>query len=183
MKSLVATLAVMLVAATSAVAQNKILAETSGDMNGDHVADRVQLIQANDDGDVDLAIYLSAGGKAPDKPTLVKKTFGWTGSMAGQTPAATINARGSLILTFENDSVGRDRWQTRYTIAWRDGALVVAGYTHSERDTLDPKAGGSCDINFLTGRGKRGVAAVTVPAGGVKLESWTDAAIPKACTF
>mgnify|MGYP001598475445 CR=1 FL=1 len=176
-------LVVMLLRAISAAAQNKILAEASGDINGDKVADRVQITQANDDGDVDLAIYLSAGGKLPDKPTLAKNSFGWTGSMAGQTPTATINARGSLILTFENNSVGRDRWQTRYTIAWRNNALVVAGYTHSERATLDPEAGGSCDINFLTGKGKRNMAPVTVPAGGLPLASWTEASIPKACLF
>ncbi|MGH6979879.1 MAG: hypothetical protein ACREFC_01610 [Stellaceae bacterium] len=183
MKTPAALLVAMLIAASSAVAQDKILADVTGDINGDKVADRVQLIRADDDGDVDLAIYLSGGGKLPAKPTLVQKAFGWTGNMAGQTLAATINARGSLILTFENDAVGRDRWQTRYTIAWREGKLVVAGYTHSERDTLDPKAGRICDINFLTGKGKRGGTAVTVPAGGVTLASWTDASIPKACAF
>lgn len=174
---------IAMLATTAAHAMGKILAEATGDINGDGLADRAQLIQSNDDGDVDLAIYLSADGKLPDKPTLVKSALGWTGTMAGQTPSLAINKRGSLVASFENDSIGRNRWQTQFVIAWRDGMLAVAGYRHGERDTLDPSAGGRCDVNFLTGKGSRNSDTKTVPRRGVPLAGWSDTDVPAFCKF
>jgi hypothetical protein len=183
MKSWVVAASVALLAAPAAHAAGTVIAEASGDIDGDGIPDRAQLLQANDDGDVDLAIYLSAGGKLAAKPTLVKSALGWTGTMAGQTPSLAINARGSLIASFENDSIGRDRWQTRYVLAWRKGALVVAGYSHSEHDTLNPKAGGNCDVNFLTGKGSRNSKPMTVPAHAMPLADWSDKDLPAFCNF
>jgi len=159
----------------------KTIAGVAGDINGDGVADRAVLI--DNDGDVDLAVYLSSGGKLPAEPTLYKKAFGWTGAMAGTEPEIKINPRGSLIVVFRNDAIGRDRWRMQFTVAWRDNALVVAGYAYEFHDTLDLKHRGACDLNLLTGQGTRDGKTVKVAAGSMPLAGWTDDSAPAPCKF
>ncbi|MDQ2104338.1 hypothetical protein [Azospirillum isscasi] len=158
-----------------------VIAEITADLDGDGVPDRAVLADA--DSEVGLAVYLSVGGRLPAEPTVYNPAIGWSGGIAGQTPALTVNARGALVAVFENASVGRNRWSQRLTIAFRKGELVVAGYTYAARDTLDPKGGGNCDINFLSGKGTRNGKTVTVSSGPVPLAAWSDQSIPAACTF
>jgi hypothetical protein len=54
-----------------------------------------------------------------------------------------------------NESIGRDRWRQTLTVAWRDDTFVLAGFTYSWYDTLDPEKSGTCDVNLLTGKGER----------------------------
>lgn len=157
------------------------VAELSADLNGDGVADRVVL--SGEDDEVDVALHLSAGGRVPDKPTLFKRAVGWRGAMAGTEPSMSATARGSLVLVFQNESIGRDRWRQQLTIAVRDGAIVVAGYTYVARDTLDPKNGFTCDLNLLSGKGQRNGKPFTVAIKPLLLADWDDTTIPKECAF
>jgi hypothetical protein len=159
--------------------EKKVIAETKGDIDGDGREDRVQLITANDSGDLDLAIYLSSEKPSKDKPSFYKKEFGWGDDM--RMPGASITDKGSLILEFSNYAIGRNKWSTRFTIVYRQNKLLVAGYTHEEHDSLDPKNQFSCDINLLTGKGVSNGKNVKVPAGGIELAHWTDNKIPKQC--
>ena len=109
--------------------------------------------------------------------------FGWTGAMAGTEPRISVNKAGSLVVEFQNDSIGRDRWSRRFTIAFRGGALVVAGYNYEARDTLDPHGGGNCDLNLLSGHGTRNGKPIKLAAGPVPLSAWTDQSAPKSCDF
>lgn len=157
------------------------VAELSADLNGDGVPDRV--VMSGEDDEVDVTVYLSEGGRLPDKPTLHKQAVGWKGAMAGTEPSMSATPRGSLILVFQNDSVGRDRWRQQLTIAVRNGALVVAGYTYTARDTLDPKNGFTCDVNLLSGKGQRNGKPFTVPTTPLPLADWNDTTIPPECAF
>jgi hypothetical protein len=171
-------------AAVAAPAPKKeVLAEVFADLNGDGVKDRAVLLHAPDGDDVDLAIYLSAAGAAPAKPSLYKTALGWTGAMAGATPELSVNKAGSLVILFQNDSIGRDRWSQQLTIAYRGGALVVAGYDYTSRDTLAPSQGGNCDVNYLSGRATRNGRAVKFSAGSIRLSDWTDKSAPAFCSF
>jgi hypothetical protein len=179
----VLTGAVLGCAAPAAAATKAVLAEVSADLNGDGVTDRAVLMHAPDGDDVDLAIYLSAAGKLPAQPTLYKTAFGWTGDMAGTEPEISVNKAGSLVVVFQNDAVGRDRWSRRFTIAFRAGALVIAGYDYTARDTLNPAGGGNCDLNFLSGHGTRNGKPIKLAAGAIPLSAWTDQSAPKSCDF
>jgi len=161
----------------------QVLAQVSADLNGDGVADRAVLLHDPDGDDVDLAIYLSASGKTPSQPSLYKTAFGWTGAMAGTEPEISVNKSGSLVVVFQNDAVGRDRWRQQFTIAFRGGALVVAGYDYQARDTLRPSGGGSCDLNFLADRGTRNGKSLKLAGGPTRLSDWTDTSAPAACSF
>ena len=92
-----------------------------------------------------------------------------------------VNGRGSLVVSSENDAIGRDRWHQALTVALRDGRFVVVGITRDSHDTLDPKAGGSCDLNLATGRGTAMGKPVTVAAAPVPLADWSDDKLPKLC--
>jgi hypothetical protein len=147
------------------------------------VTDRAVLLHDADGDDVDLAIYLSAGGKAPSQPTIYKAALGWTGDMAGTMPEISVSKAVSLVVVFQNDAIGRDRWRRQFTIAVRGGDLVVAGYDSEARDTLEPRNGGNCDLNFLSGHGTRNGKPIKLPPGPIRLSAWTDESVPAACRF
>jgi hypothetical protein len=181
MKRMMAAMATILLLVPVAHGATKVVAEAIGDINGDGVKDRAQLIADGDD--VDVAVYLSAGGKLPAKPTVLKKALGDYSDVPGQEPELSISGKGSMIIVFKNEAIGRDRWHAQYTIAWRNGALVVAGYSFDYRDTLEPNRSGACDVNFLTGKGTALGKSITVPAHPVSLAAWGQSDIPAACQF
>ncbi|NCO86728.1 MAG: hypothetical protein GW886_08880 [Rhodobacterales bacterium] len=150
------------------------------DLNGDRRAE-VFTLQHNGDGSADLSIT-DTGGRG-----ILAQDIAWIGG-PGQEPELGLAPNGSVTLTSKNDSVGRNRWFLTLTIAWRDNAYRVAGYTYTWYDTLDLAAYGVCDINLLTGRGtaRIGDAAaqpVTVPRGAPAVTDWKEAAfrLPPAC--
>lgn len=77
---------------------------------------------------------------------------GWHGPLADTVPWLTLADNGALQLHSGNSSIGRGRWSTMLTIAFRGGDYRVAGVTHSWYDTLE-LSGSECDVNLLTGRG------------------------------
>lgn len=159
----------------------KVLAQVSADLNGDGVPDRAALLARDED--VDLVVTLSANGALPARPTITKPAFGWTGTMAGTEPGLSVNARGSLVVAFHNEAVGRGRWSQQVTIAYRNDQLVVAGYTYAEHDTLDPNAGGNCDVNFLSGKATRNGKPAATGLKPVPLTDWNEGQVPAACSF
>jgi hypothetical protein len=58
----------------------------------------------------------------------------------------------------------------------RDEQFLIAGISNSERDPLDPKAGGNCDINLLSGKGLRN-------GKPIPLSDWSDEKLPQECNF
>lgn len=162
-----------------------VIAVANLDFNNDAIMDRALLVRGEED--ADLLIFLGDG--APDappgrmKPALVRKGFVFMGAMWGTTPSLAVNDRGSLIVTSRNDSIGRNRWEQTLTVVWRNGEFLVVGVTRAERDTLDLKAGGKCDINLSTGKGTRNGKAVSVAARPVRVADWSDDSLPRECRF
>ena len=102
----------------------------------------------------------------------------WSGGLPGQRPELSLSPHGSLLLTSMNDAVGRDRWRLTLTIAHREGDWRVAGITYDWWDTIDPAAGGTCDVNLLSGRGvvvdRTGQREVEAPWPAPRLWDWRD---------
>lgn len=142
-----ALLALVLLAAAPAHAEpGAVLATAESDIDGDGKPDRFQLIDA--DGSATLKITMGSG------ETIVADQIAWVGGI-GQQPELAVTPQGSVQVISMNESIGRDRWHLTLTLAYRDGAVRVAGYTWNEYDTLDNDAWTDCDLNLLTGRGLR----------------------------
>ncbi|MBB4305211.1 hypothetical protein GGD81_004280 [Rhodobium orientis] len=158
------------VAAVSSFAQST--------MDGDLFRYRAVLVEV-DDG-ADLYIFADKGdgmelfAHAP--------SIAWRGDMFGQEPRLEVAANTSLRVISENSSVGRDRWEQVLTIAYRDKRFVVAGYTYSHYDTLDPAATGKCDVNLLSGRGIQDGRTFRTSMTALPVDEWTMDTSPPGCS-
>lgn len=181
--SLIATALLVTPAAQAEPDYSRVLdAETFSIENGE--TDRAVLV-ANGESSSDLYIYLNldnADGKAP-KPALVKKDAAWDGGIWGSRPSLETTARGSLLIKSESTGAGRDRWTQTLTVVYRNREFIVAGLTREAHDTLSPDAGHSCDLNFLSGKGKKDGKSVEIKTPAMKLVDWSDGELPKECRF
>lgn len=181
-------IAAMLVSATAAQAESDysrvIDTETLSFEDGD--TDRAALVENGDSG-ADLYIYRSLEPARdltkPTKPTLVKKDAAWSGGMWGTRPSLETNAKGSLLIKSENTGIGRDRLTQTLTIIYRNKEFIVAGLTRDAYDSLQPNSEHSCDLNFLSGKGKKDGKAIEVKYPAKKLADWSDGDLPKECAF
>ena len=141
----------------------------------------------NNDGDADLLIYLedrnASGVNRPMKLAVNKKAVAFHGAMGGMGASISGNGGHSFAVHSENIGVGRNKWEKKITIGERDGGFAVIGFTYKSFDGLDPKAGGSCDLNLGTGRGKRNGKDVSFSPAPIKLADWSDERTPKECKF
>lgn len=127
------------------------------DLTGDGLIDRAELHENFEGGTADLNIWVrQADG------TLALRTNAlsivWVGGV-GQQPKLKVTPHGSLLIQSMNESVGRNRWHQTLTVAWRDNAFALAGYTYDSFDTLDLSAASACDVNLLNGKGERSSGA------------------------
>jgi|GEM_PF-989863 len=140
---------------------------------------RYRAVLAEADEGADLYIYTDAGEGW--KQAVLAKNIVWRGGMYGQEPSMEAQEHGSLKIISENSAVGRDRWEQVLTIAYRGGEFLVAGYTYSYYDTLDPDANGLCDVNLLTGKGVLNGKAFMTTLGAIPARSWTMDTRPPEC--
>jgi hypothetical protein len=168
-------------AGDNTVRPEKVLSVVTADWNDDGSFDRAILIASETESDqADLLIYLS---DSPGTMRLAasKKNIAWRGAMWGTQPALESTGRGSLAIISANDAIGRNRWNQKLTVVYRNKAFAVAGYTYSDRDTLEPDVSSRCDVNFLTGKGVKNDKPFKMPAKAVSLADWSDASIPQEC--
>ncbi|MDL2407242.1 hypothetical protein PY650_16520 [Rhizobium calliandrae] len=193
MKSLACAL--ILLSATSAlhaedmVAPDRIIDAAIGDWNKDGKPDLALLALAppNDQADNTIGIYiylrdqehalLKLAAAAPDKISGSAEP----GGMVGQEPSIAALPNGSIAVTSQNDAIGRDRWHRTLTLAFRNNAFVVAGYTYDYRDTLNPDGGFTCDYNVLTGKATKGGKELKTDAKTIKIQDWNVDIGQKSC--
>jgi hypothetical protein len=152
--------------------------------NGD--TDRAVLVDNGDSG-ADLYIYRALepafDPAKPPKPALVKKNVAWSGGIWGSRPSLETSAKGSLLVKSENTGIGRDKWTQTLTVVYRNKEFIVAGLTRDAYDSLEPNASHSCDLNFLSGKGKKDGKPVEAKFPVKKLADWSDGDLPKECAF
>ena len=173
-------------AMAQAFAPERIIDAATGDWNKDDNQD-LALLVGPEDGGQDIGIYIYVRDK--DHPLLKLVTQApakiWGTSTLdgffGQEPSITALPSGSIAVTSQNSSIGRDRWEQTLTLAYRNGDFVVAGYTYTSYDTLKPDDGMKCDYNVLTGKVKRNDVASKVAPRFVTIQDWTDDTGPGPC--
>ncbi|HVK92713.1 MAG TPA: hypothetical protein VM468_15160 [Mycoplana sp.] len=163
---------------------DRIVAAATGDWNKDGSQDLAVIARPAEGGDEDngVYIYLADPGESRLKLKVAAPNKLW-GSlvMFGQEPGVSAMPNGSIRLTSQNSAVGRDRWSQSLTLAWRGAQFVVAGYSYSSHDTLDPGNSTECDLNVLTGKGTANGKAVTAKGAQIAFEVWDDEIGRKAC--
>lgn len=195
MKTLFAGLIVALgagAALADPIETNDIVAAVTGDFNKDGAQDLALLVRTDED--MDLRFFLQDKDGMYLKPAGValKKVWGTAApdSTVGQEPELVAMPNGSIQVITKNEAIGRDRWHQTLTLAYRNTDFIVAGFTYSYYDTLEPENSGNCDLNVLTGKG---VASKGDGKGGeIKLKisvqpefmpfkDWPDDGGMKAC--
>ncbi len=177
-------LCAQVVSAADAIDPERIVSAATGDWDKDGNADLAMLVSPGADSDADNAVYIYINND--DTRALTLKTIApnkiWGNlAMPGQVPSVTALPNGSILITSHNDSVGRDRWEQKLTVAYRNFDFVVAGYTYTSYDTLDSDNSSDCDINVLTGKGKSNGRAVSVTGKLIFLKDWNDDVGQTAC--
>ncbi|MCR6498581.1 hypothetical protein MUO32_06025 [Shinella sp. CPCC 101442] len=188
MKSLAAALVFSIALPAAAMAADfpadRIVAMASGDWNKDGMADLAVIATPGDDSGDDNGLYVYLAKPEENRLTLalsLPNSVWGNLTMYGQEPEVAALANGSFTLTTKNDSVGRDRWRQSLTVAYRNFDFIVAGYTYSAYDTLNPDGGGECDLNVLTGKGKSSGRPVAGQAQFVLLKDWQDEIARSIC--
>ena len=160
----------------------KALHEVTLDLDQDGKLDRAAVVEDPASGYAALYVFLGYGKGPLDlarKPTFLKKdlTSDPVTGLAG-------DGKGALILTFGRVGLGSNQYETRLTIVRRAGDFWIAGLTRSW-DMRDSSVG-SCDINYLTGKGvaARGNAKskpLKAKFRPIRLADWSEAKRPNAC--
>lgn len=168
--------------ANAAVSQD-VLGVVNSDLDDSGRAEVFTLLDTGT-GTADLQIDDTAMG------TVFAADIAWVGE-SGQIPSIALAGNGSVQVTSMNDAVGRDRWTLTLTIAYRNEAYRVAGYTYVWRDTLELANNGVCDVNLLTGQGEVSMDggpkqqfSQSLPA--MPVTDWTEMTIslpPDACQW
>ena len=163
--------------------QGEIISSVKTDWDGDGLRDTALLVPSKTEDDrATLLVYFA---KTSGKPQLEFEfnNLVWKGAMYGTQPALSVNDQGSLVIESGNDAIGRGRWNQKITAIYENNLFMVAGFTYTYRDTLDLSAGGTCDVNFLTGRGVRSDKDFRVSKQLQSLLDWTEESAPKECQF
>jgi hypothetical protein len=126
------------------------------DMDHDGRMDRAVVVQDPDSGEAVLTIYLAGDQKLDPsrKPTFVKKAV-----TEGRILELAAKGKGSLAITSCFGCGANKSWEETLTIVYRGGKFLVAGFSRNWDWNVQKADGsvettlGSCDINYLTGKG------------------------------
>lgn len=143
------------------------------------------ILVSNEESAADLCIFQETGSlldeNIPFERALLKRDAAWCGRMAGTQPWLEVNDQGHLLIHSGNEAIGRHRWAQTLTVTYLANDFVVARIQYEERDTLNPKAAGSYDINFLKQTGKRNGKPISISTAAPKLAIWSDESRPTEC--
>lgn len=160
---------------------DRVLSVVTTDWNEDGLADRAILLAGKED---NADFYLFEGNDYSESAakTLItaRPALVWMGSMWGTKPELKLGPKNALQIISQNESIGRDRWNETLTVIRRNGVYVVAGYTYNSRDTLDPDAYSTCDINYLNGKALVNGKSVKHRLPLQTLQAW-QGNLPKIC--
>jgi hypothetical protein len=164
--------------------EGTLIAALTGTWPGDGGRHLVTLVAGAEPDGVDLVIH--APGPRGLETSLRVQNAVWGGPMYGQTPGLEPRSDTSFVITSENTAIGRGAWSAGVTVAWRGGEWVVAGFTWSFFDRVDPDALGRCDVNLLAGTWEREDGATrTSGRDGPRafpLAALDAAFLPEVCT-
>ena len=97
----------------------------------------------------------------------------WGGRFHGHEPSIKALENGSIAITTQNSSIGREHWKHTLSLAWRNDRFLVAGLTFSFHDTSQEEhVSLICDLNLLTGKGIVNGRPTTFVPLSLTLDEW-----------
>lgn len=173
--------------ALEALRRDAVVSVITGDWNDDGNEDAA-IISAPGDGGTDygVSVYLKDRPDGRLRQAFERLEFLWgADTIAGQEPALQVVPNGSFMIITKNDSIGRNRWRQKLTIAYRDSAFFVAGFTYEHFDTLNLKERGpdTCDLNLFSGKGFVNEGSIAFPGKKISLSEWADDTGLNLCDF
>ncbi len=173
-------------AAELLISPKQVIGTITHDWNDDGGMDRAILFIVPDNDDASLVIYLSNPDDIGMAQSALVPGIAWVGGLWGQQPELSLNGASSLIVTSMNEGCCRTRWNQKLTIAFRKGQFIVAGYTHNDRDTIELENYGTCDVNFLAGKGEVSRGGKAKKRFRTKIRSspliqWNQDLVPAEC--
>jgi hypothetical protein len=171
--------------ASEMIDPERIASVTTGDWDGDGDIDLAMLVRpTQEQGTAKNAIYILLSNPlagSMEVATLAKDKVEGDFIYVGN--EATISARpnGSILVSTKNGAEGQRHYEQKLTLAYRNFQFVVAGYTFTRSDDNGVENFMSCDLNVLTGKGKRDGAEFSVAPQFTTIEDWNDDMGTAAC--
>ncbi|MFK0690734.1 hypothetical protein ACFX5Q_21395 [Mesorhizobium sp. IMUNJ 23033] len=165
MRSILFGLALLLSTSTMAepIESQKIITAATGDFNRDGATDLVMIVETQPSDPMDVHFFLGDKEHNYLKPAGVvrEQVYGeWNGydrpgyENSDTEPELTALPNGSIKFYLPAMPQGSERTNKTLTVAWREGAFIVAGFAYDHDDALKENSKSSCDYNVLTGKGK-----------------------------
>lgn len=147
-----------------------------GDWNRDGLDDLAILAvtQPEENMEIGVHVFLRDGERGFLKPALSVPDKVWGSRFHGHEPSIRALENGSIAITTQNSSIGREHWTHTISLAYRNGRFLVAGLTFSSHDTRQEDEELICDLNLLTGRGIINDRPTTFRPLSLTLEEWSD---------
>lgn len=187
------------IALSEPIETQKIITALTGDWNGDGGTDLALIVQTEPTEPMDMHFFLRDIEHNYLKPVEVVRDqiLGeWNGydrpgyENSDTEPELTALPNNSIRLFLPALPIGSQRTNQTLTIAYRDGAFVVAGFSYDSEDYLKENTKAGCDLNVLTGKGEssktneNGTTSklpVSVPGRVIPFANWSFATGLSAC--
>lgn len=153
---------------------DQVFSVATGDWNSDDAPDTVIILKVDEGEQFDVLFYLSDEYRRLKLHDYVQDMVWGASAMFGQEPWVSVRENGSIIIGSQNSAIGRNRWEQKLTIIYRQSQFIVAGFTYSYYDTLDLNASGECDLNLMTGKGFVNGEPVRFPKQKFSVEHFTN---------
>lgn len=153
--------------------------ELSYDFNHDGIEDVIKLLPAAPKSDYHELVISLSNKKEFNIMTNRRLVYAFSN------PGASLELldNGSFKIMIDHSGAGRSASLREYTISFRHEKFVLSGLTVSEYDRIDPEAGGSCDLNLLTGDGERNSKPIRTKISKQDFALVSFDWIPKECKF
>ncbi|AZV20974.1 hypothetical protein [Mesorhizobium sp. M7A.F.Ce.TU.012.03.2.1] len=177
----------------------KIVTAVTGDFNGDGAVDLAMVVETEPGQPMDVHFFLRDKEHNYLKPVEIvhEQVHGeWNGydrpgyENSDTEPELTMLPNGSIKFYLPAMPVGSERTDMTLTIAWRNGAFIVAGFAYNHDDYLKENAESACEYNVLTGKGTSSEKqpdgstkhkTVSVEGQAIAFKDWNPGAAFTAC--
>ncbi|PWJ94754.1 hypothetical protein C8D77_1011440 [Mesorhizobium loti] len=201
MKSPLLALAFLLptMALAEPIETRKIITAVTGDFNGDGAVDLAMVVETEPGHPMDVHFFLRDKEHNYLKPVEIVhgqilgewNNYDHPGNENSDTePELTMLPNGSIKFYLPAMEIGSERTDMTLTIAWRNGAFIVAGFAYDHYDYMEENAESACEYNVLTGKGTSSEKqpdgstkhkTVSVEGQTIAFKDWTPGTTFTAC--